>query len=524
MGKLIAINISEKRGTEKKEIQEAELVTDFGIAGDAHAGKWHRQVSLLSFEKIEDFKARGARIENGSFGENLIVSGFDFKTLPLGTRFQIGDALLEMTQIGKQCHSHCAIYQRMGECIMPKEGVFAVVLKGGTIKKGDEVTMISANFYATVRDRNKAADTLTATVITGKNRGEKLCMMDGKIRAVRSSGAGMYHGLHKHNMNEEAKESISGSDFFNEKHAEEIWKAHLADKHRITIEEQEIFLHSIGNRARLVICGGGHVSTALVRMAKLLDFEIWVLEDRPFFAEHAKQEGADHILCGDYVESLAKIPKDVDNYYVCMTRGHRFDLECLKEIYKKTFAYAGMMGSRKRSVLVRKDLEEAGYTKEQVQKLHSPIGLAIGAQTPAEIALSVISEIVQCKNERAKAAETDEAILEELAEPQRLSKFAVNDENEMEYRMLCTIIEKRGSAPRSIGTQMLVTSDNRIIGTIGGGCAEAEVITRCRGYFAEMRKGIHGICEIVKIQMSTDNVEEEGMVCGGRIEVLLEET
>ena len=183
-----------------------------------------------------------------------------------------------------------------------------------------------------------------------------------------------------------------------------------------------------------------------------------------------------------------------------------------------------MMGSRKRSVLVRKNLEEAGYTKEQVQKLHSPIGLAIGAQTPAEIALSVISEIVQCKNERAKAAETDEAILEELAEPQRLSKFAVNDENEMEYRMLCTIIEKRGSAPRSIGTQMLVTSDNRMIGTIGGGCAEAEVITRCRGYFTEMRKGIHGICEIVKIQMSTDNVEEEGMVCGGRIEVLLEET
>mgnify|MGYP003374084961 CR=1 FL=1 len=182
MGKLIAINISEKRGTEKKEIQEAELVTDFGIAGDAHAGKWHRQVSLLSFEKIEDFKARGARIENGAFGENLIVSGFDFKTLPVGTRFQIGDALIEMTQIGKQCHSHCSIYQRMGECIMPKEGVFAVVLKGGTVKKGDEVTMIPANFYATVRDRNKAADTLTATVITGKNRGEKLCMMEESVR------------------------------------------------------------------------------------------------------------------------------------------------------------------------------------------------------------------------------------------------------------------------------------------------------------------------------------------------------
>ena len=142
MGKLIAINISEKRGTEKKEIQEAQLVTDFGIVGDAHAGKWHRQVSLLSFEKIEDFKARGARIENGAFGENLIVSGFDFKTLPLGTRFQIGDALLEMTQIGKECHSHCEIFKRMGECIMPREGVFARVLTGGEIHVGDEVTLL----------------------------------------------------------------------------------------------------------------------------------------------------------------------------------------------------------------------------------------------------------------------------------------------------------------------------------------------------------------------------------------------
>ena len=183
----------------------------------------------------------------------------------------------------------------------------------------------------------------------------------------------------------------------------------------------------------------------------------------------------------------------------------------------------GMMGSRKRSVLVRKELESCGFSGKQVQKLHSPIGLAIGAKTPSEIALSVISEIVQCKNEHIKAAETDEAILKELAEPPKLSGFSTGDNLEPEYRMLCTIIEKRGSAPRSIGTQMLVTSDNRIIGTIGGGCAEAEVLTRCRGYFAEMRKGIHGICEIVKIQMTTDNVEEEGMVCGGRIEVLLEE-
>ena len=105
MGKLLAINISKERGTEKREVPQAELVADYGIMGDAHAGKWHRQVSLLSAEKIYAFRARGAQIDNGAFGENLVISGFDFKNLPLGTRFCIGDAILEMTQIGKQCHS-----------------------------------------------------------------------------------------------------------------------------------------------------------------------------------------------------------------------------------------------------------------------------------------------------------------------------------------------------------------------------------------------------------------------------------
>ena len=145
MGKLLAINISKERGTEKREVPQAELVADYGIMGDAHAGKWHRQVSLLSAEKIYAFRARGAQIDNGAFGENLVISGFDFKNLPLGTRFCIGDAILEMTQIGKQCHSHCAIYKRMGECIMPKEGVFAVVIRGGQIHTGDEVKLIPAN-------------------------------------------------------------------------------------------------------------------------------------------------------------------------------------------------------------------------------------------------------------------------------------------------------------------------------------------------------------------------------------------
>lgn len=137
MGKLIAINISRERGTEKKQIPKVRLIRNYGLDGDAHAGRWHRQVSLLSYEKIEEFRKKGAQIGLGAFGENLIVEGYDFRNLPVGTRFQCGDVILEMTQIGKECHSHCEIYKRMGECIMPREGVFAVVLQGGKIKKGD---------------------------------------------------------------------------------------------------------------------------------------------------------------------------------------------------------------------------------------------------------------------------------------------------------------------------------------------------------------------------------------------------
>ena len=137
MGKLIAINISRERGTEKKQIPKVRLIRNYGLDGDAHAGRWHRQVSLLSYEKIEEFRKKGAQIGLGAFGENLIVEGYDFRNLSVGTRFQCGDVILEMTQIGKECHSHCEIYKRMGECIMPREGVFAVVIQGGKIKKGD---------------------------------------------------------------------------------------------------------------------------------------------------------------------------------------------------------------------------------------------------------------------------------------------------------------------------------------------------------------------------------------------------
>lgn len=139
MGTITAICISEAKGTAKHAVDAAELRAGHGLVGDAHAGNWHRQVSLLNQEKIDAFRAKGAQVADGAFGENLVVSGIDFSSLPLGTRYRSGEVLLEMTQIGKECHHGCAIFQTMGDCIMPREGVFCRVLEGGRLCVGDSI-------------------------------------------------------------------------------------------------------------------------------------------------------------------------------------------------------------------------------------------------------------------------------------------------------------------------------------------------------------------------------------------------
>lgn len=141
-GKIVAVCISERRGTQKINVHEGTLKEDWGIEGDAHAGHWHRQVSLLSYDQVLEFNARGARVKDGAFGENILVQGIDCAKLPVGTRLKCADVLLEVTQIGKECHSHCEIFKRMGECIMPRQGIFTRVLKGGKIKEGDEIVTV----------------------------------------------------------------------------------------------------------------------------------------------------------------------------------------------------------------------------------------------------------------------------------------------------------------------------------------------------------------------------------------------
>lgn len=156
-----AVCISEQKGTPKTNIHTCRFLTNFGLEHDAHAGSWHRQVSLLSAERIDAFRRRGAQVEDGAFGENLIVEGFDFSSLPVGTRLACNDVILELTQIGKECHQHCQIYHRMGECIMPTQGVFARVLRGGTISVSDPMTLLPPD----------PARKLTAAVLTLSDQG-----------------------------------------------------------------------------------------------------------------------------------------------------------------------------------------------------------------------------------------------------------------------------------------------------------------------------------------------------------------
>ena len=142
MGKIVAINISKKRGVVKAPIEEGKLVEGFGIEGDAHGGDWHRQISLLAQESIDKMKALGIEdLTSGKFAENITTEGIELHSLPVGTRLLAGDCELEVTQIGKECHQHCEIYRKVGMCIMPTEGIFARIIRGGTLREGDGITI-----------------------------------------------------------------------------------------------------------------------------------------------------------------------------------------------------------------------------------------------------------------------------------------------------------------------------------------------------------------------------------------------
>ncbi|UFS69511.1 MOSC domain-containing protein [Geomonas sp. RF6] len=141
-GKVVAVNVSLEKGQRKTPVPSVTLLVEHGIEGDAHAGDWHRQVSLLAMESIDKMKAMGLDVKEGDFAENITTLGVELVTLPIGTKMTIGDSLLEVTQIGKECHTRCAIYHQAGDCVMPKEGIFARVLTGGVVQPGDTVQIL----------------------------------------------------------------------------------------------------------------------------------------------------------------------------------------------------------------------------------------------------------------------------------------------------------------------------------------------------------------------------------------------
>lgn len=267
-----------------------------------------------------------------------------------------------------------------------------------------------------------------------------------------------------------------------------------------------VFRERIGRTPRLIICGGGHVSMPVIRIGKMLGFTVTVLEDRPKFTDNARVAGADTVICEPFEEALEGVRGDSDSWFVIVTRGHRYDTICLESILKKTCAYVGMMGSRRRVAIVKDQLAAKGISRELLDSVHTPIGLKIGAETPEEIAVSIVAEIIRVKHSGVKCGSYPKALL---------SAILADDGRQ---KVLATIISRKGSAPRGTGTKMLIFEDGATVDTIGGGCVESEIVQKA---LLMMRTGEKGF-QICEADLTMEAAEDEGMVCGGIVEVMLE--
>lgn len=299
---------------------------------------------------------------------------------------------------------------------------------------------------------------------------------------------------------------VNSEDSFLAGHSDEL--RGLSGYGLYRLEDQEIFYEQLSGKARLVICGAGNVATALTRQAVFTGFEVTVIDDRPTFANDARAAGADQVLCDAFPHALEQIRGGKDAYFVVMTRGHRHDMDCLPIVLEKDFAYVGMMASRRRTSIIRETLKEMGFDETVIEKIHMPIGMDIAAETPEEIAVSIIGEMIRTRNLEARSFGYPEEILDTIAQ------FAESEKRPV----MATIIRKRGSGPRETGAKMLFLPDGRLVGTIGGGCAEADVAAQARRMHLHAEEKV----KICHVDMTADEAAEEGMVCGGTFEVLLE--
>ena len=267
-------------------------------------------------------------------------------------------------------------------------------------------------------------------------------------------------------------------------------------------------------RERLILLGGGHVAQPLCRYAADLDFAVTVVDDRPSFANTRRFPEAAEVICRDFPGALGQLAVNGRDYVAVITRGHRYDADCLRTILAGPFPrYLGMIGSKRRVAGLFRLLEEEGVPRELLDAVHAPIGLPIGALSVQEIGISIAAELVQCRRrETARRSKAAVLVTEDLELP--LLRFLAEDPAP---KALLTVYETSGSTPVKSGAMMAVDRAFRTVGTIGGGCSEnAVLLDACRLIGT-------GEDRCVIVDMSNDVAEEEGMVCGGQMKVLIED-
>ncbi|MEN1759689.1 MULTISPECIES: XdhC family protein [Anoxynatronum] len=265
---------------------------------------------------------------------------------------------------------------------------------------------------------------------------------------------------------------------------------------------------------QLVILGGGHIAKPLTTMAAQAGFQVTVVDDRLSFANQKRFPEAQQVICESFSTCFQRLDITSVTYVVIVTRGHRHDLECLRAVIDKGQAYVGMIGSKRRVKGILEELEREGYSKELLEKVHTPIGLDIGAVTPEEIALSIAAELVSCRRLIVEGREK-KAIARNQTEydPQVVKTLSLN---QGEKKAVVTVIATKGSVPRKAGAKMIVFPDGSIAGSIGGGCSESQVIQ-----WAIDSMDSHQVT-IRTLDLTGEMAEDMGMVCGGIMSVLIE--
>ena len=293
--------------------------------------------------------------------------------------------------------------------------------------------------------------------------------------------------------------------------AEELirWKDVLPELERArpsSIQEisgNQYYIELLSSTPKLIILGGGHISAPMAQVGKLLGFEVTVVDDRPEFLTRERFKDADRLICNDYDQAFNELKDYKNSYYVVVTPGHKKDLQSVRNVLNRSYSYVGMIGSRSKVAKVQKALREEGFSDKKRQELHAPIGLPIGGQTPAEIAVSIAAEIIKERNQ------VPTGVIEEDVLNGILTATAP--------MIQAMIIEKRGSSPRGNGSRMLVKEDGSIRGTIGGGSVEFAAIRKSQ---AMLVTGENFAVE--EYILSDAEGATLGMVCGGIIKVVFE--